>query len=71
MTYRIEKMEDFTKNQVTVIYSTRVLARALDKVKEISMTEPEECLHDYALVSYDYKNREVDASNISDLLDVD
>ena len=71
MTYRIEKCEDFIKNQVTVIYSTRVLARALDKVKEISMTEPEECLHDYALVSYDYKNREVDVSNISDLLDVD
>lgn len=71
MTYRIEKMDDFLTKKVTVMYSTRVLAKALEKVKEISMTEPEDCLHDYALVSYDYKNREVDASNISDLLDIE
>ena len=66
MTYRIEKMEDFTKNQVTVVYSTRVLARVIKKAKEITKTCPTDMLHDYAMVCYDYKNREVDSYNLSD-----
>lgn len=66
MTYRIEKCEDFIKNQVTVVYSTKVLAKALDKIKEIMLTEPEESLHDYALILYDYKHKEVDCYNLSD-----
>lgn len=68
MTYRIEKMDDFSTKKVTVVYSTRLHDRAIKKALEmIANFTHGDSISDYAIIGYDYKGKVKSEINFSDL----